>query len=136
MADLTITAADVAAAKIVDQDTFPVSEVIDAGEVCNLDSNGELRLADASTAPLAGNAQGIALRSANAAGANGVTILRKGIVYLGAALDGLAFDAPVYLSDTAGKLADAAGTVSVIVGTVVPIHADETTPAKALRIDL
>lgn len=136
MADLTITAADVAAMKILDQDTYPVSEAVDAGEVVNLDSNGEGRLADASTAPLAGNLQGIALRSANAAGATGVTILRKGTLYLGAALDGLAVDAPVYLSDTAGKIADAAGTVSTVLGHVVVVWADPTTPQKCLRIDL
>ena len=136
MAVLTVTAADVAPVKIVDQDTFPPSEAIDAGEVGNLDSNGELRLADASSAALAGNLQGIALRSANQAGVVGVTIMRKGIVYLGAALDALAFDAPVYLSDTTGKLDSAAGTTSVVIGHVVPVWADETTPQKCLRIDL
>lgn len=42
----------------------------------------------------------------------------KGGAVEGFNLDSLDFRAPVYMSDTAGELADAAGTVSIIVGVV------------------
>ena len=135
MADLTIAAADVAALEIIEKFTAPAAEAIDAGEMAVCDeTSAKLALSDASSQALLGFGPGIALRSAALAD-EPVTILKKGIVGLGAALAGLAYDAAVYSSDTAGKLADAAGTVTLIVGYVVPVW-DGTTPGKALRIDL
>jgi len=67
-------------------------------------------------------------------------LLRRGKVALYDAnganiLDGLTFGAQVYLSDTPGRLADAAGTVSVPVGRVIPLW-DQAVPTKILDIDL
>lgn len=134
MADLSITAADVAPVQIIEQFTAPAGEAIDAGEMAFPDgTTGKLGLSDASTQPLLGYGMGLALKSVAADEA--LTIVKKGVVYLGAALAGLSYDDPVYSSDTAGKLADAAGTVAKIVGYVVPFW-DGTTPGKALRIDV
>lgn len=134
MADLSITPADVAAMTIIEQFTAPAAEAIDAGEYAKPDATtGKLELGQANAAGNVGNGPGIALRSAAVNGE--LTILKKGIIYLGAALAGLSYDDPVYLSDTAGKLADAAGTVSTVVGHVVPVF-DGTTPGKALKVDL
>ena len=57
---------------------------------------------------------------------------------VGFALTALAYDAIVYLSDTDKKLADAAGTVSTIVGRVIPVPATTLGTAydKVLFIDL
>lgn len=49
-------------------------------------------------------------------------------------LAGLAYGAPVYLSNTAGRLADAAGTVSVLLGRVRAFW-DQGTPTKYLDAD-
>ncbi len=48
-----------------------------------------------------------------------VTAIRKGVMD-GYALSGLDYDAPAYLSDTDGRLADGVGTVTVAVGRVIP----------------
>jgi hypothetical protein len=58
------------------------------------------------------------LVSKDGAAASG-TVVRKGVLD-GYDLSSLAYGALVYLSDTDGTLADAAGTVSVVVGRVVP----------------
>jgi tetrahydromethanopterin S-methyltransferase subunit E len=67
-------------------------------------------------------------------------LLRKGKIALYDAaganiLAGLAYGALVYLSDTTGLFADAAGTVSVICGRVIPLW-DDSTPTKILDTDL
>lgn len=61
----------------------------------------------------------------------GIRVLADGDVY-GYDLSGLAYDAPVYLSDTAGSLDTAAGTVTVIVGRVAPMSDQALT--KVLRV--
>jgi hypothetical protein len=55
-------------------------------------------------------------------GRNGqaVTVIREGLLDVGNILGDLAIGAPVYLSDTLGRLSDTAGTVNTIVGRVVP----------------
>ena len=134
MADLSITAADVAPLEIVEQFTAPAAAACTAGEYLKPDAtSGKLEEGQANIAGNVGNGPGIALRSAGADEA--VTIMRKGILSLGDALAGLSYDDPVYLSDTLGTLADSAGTVSTIVGYVVPVW-DGTTPGKALKVEL
>lgn len=51
-----------------------------------------------------------------------VTVVREGLLDIGDALSGVAFGAPIYISDTDGTLSDSAGdsTVDVIFGRVVP----------------
>ncbi len=64
-----------------------------------------------------------------------VTILREADVFVGAtALDGLDFGDPVYLSDTDGRAADAAGTNTVILGYVVPCFIGNLGTDRVLRI--
>lgn len=134
MANLSITAADVAIVEVIEQATLPASVAITAGQYVYPTTTGKLVTGSAvAGGGDVGGSPGIAVQSGVANEA--VTILKKGIVYLGSALSGLAYDAPVYLSDTEGTLADAAGTVSTVVGHVVPIFGD-TTAAKGLRIDL
>lgn len=133
MADLSVTATDVAVVKMIEQGVGPAAEAITAGQAVRLDTtSGKITKANASTAAEARIA-GIALRSVAAGEA--VTFVRKGIVSLGAAMDALTYDDDVFLSNTDGTLADGAGTVSTIVGTVVP-QWTATTPQKNLRLDL
>lgn len=136
MTNLTITAADVAIIEVHEQATAPAAATFSAGAYVRPDTNGKWVTGSAVAGGAdVGNTPGIAVKTATVAG-EAITVLRKGILYLGAALDALAFDAPVYLSDTEGTLADAQGTVAKIVGHVVAIHADESGAKKALRIDL
>ena len=48
-----------------------------------------------------------------------VTAIRKGVMD-GWDLSALDYDAPVYLSDTDGRLSTVAGTTSVVMGRVIP----------------
>lgn len=61
----------------------------------------------------------------------GIRVLEYGDVY-GYDLSGLNYDAPVYVSDTAGSLDTAAGTVTVIVGRVAPMS--DQALEKVLRV--
>lgn len=137
MTNLTITAADVALVPIpgISYELFsgPCDEAITAGQYVRFNtSTGKITKGNASTVAEARDG-GVALNSA-AAGLV-VEAVRFGYVDLGAAIDGLAYDADVYLSDTDGTLADSIGTVTKVVGTVVPGWG-ETTPDKLLRVDM
>lgn len=143
MADLTITASDVALVIADTHDgtvtfTAPSEEALNAGQFARLNtSTGFQALGNATTSTEAGAGlptRGIAL---NTIAANETTtFVRKGLLNVGSALDALAYGATVYLSDTAdGILADTAGTVSTVVGYVVPGYAS-TTPDKLLFVDL
>jgi len=133
MANLSITASAAALVEAYEKHTGPAAENIAAGQYVRLStSNGKVELGNASTAAEA-RSGGIAINSARAG--MPVTFVRRGVVDLGNALGGLAYDADVYLSDTDGTLATTAGTVSKIVGTVVPGHG-HTTADKLLRVAL
>lgn len=116
MADLTVTAAQVAVANPANAeiDSVIVAESVTAGQVLFIDTAGKGQLAD-------GNAAGeqqtraMALEAGSAGG--GISVLRRGQVY-GFTLSSQAYDAPIYQSDTVGALADAAGTLEVPVGVV------------------
>lgn len=134
MTNLTITATDVAPILTIEQFTGPSAEAINAGQYARLNTTtGKIELGNASSVAEARDG-GIAITTAEVAG-QPVTVVRQGIVDLGAALDSLAYDADVYLSDTDGTLADAAGTVAKRVGTVVPAWG-QTTADKALRVGM
>lgn len=112
-----VTANKVSIVESVMQMTLPAAEAITAGAPVRLDtSTGRFTNANGTTAAEA-RIYGIAARTV-VAGAP-VTAIRKGVMD-GFALSGLAYDAAVYLSDTDGTLADAAGTVSLAVGRVIP----------------
>lgn len=89
----------------------PVYMVAATGKVANSDANG--------ASPLNGPAFGVATRSAAAGEA--VTVIRRGLVD-GYDVSALNFGAKLYVSDTVGRIADAAGAASLVVGMVVPAN--------------
>lgn len=133
MADLVIVAARVAPVQVREQTTAPAAEALTAGQYARLDTaTGKLTKGNGSSAGEA-RSGGIVLNTV-AAGET-ATIVRKGIVDLGDALNALAWDADVFLSNTDGTLGTTAGTVSKVVGTVVPGWGN-TTADKLLRVEL
>ena len=134
MALLTITESLVKVVSVVEQFSAGAGVAIDAGAAvkCNLTS-GLVDKANATTSALA-RCVGIAVTSTSRQ-PNAPTIVRKGILDVGEALAALNYGVEVYLSDTDGRLDTAAGTVSKVIGTVVPGYGS-TTPDKLLRVDL
>lgn len=103
----------------------PVSVWGATGKVVNSDANGGSALL---------HCWGIALRTVAAGEA--VTVLRLGFLE-GYALAALDFDASVYVSNTVGRLGDAAGGTSMVVAKVVPAYGQPlgSTPDKILLVD-
>jgi hypothetical protein len=100
-----------------DQKSLPAAEAITAGAGVRLDTtNGRWTNSNASTAAEA-RTWGVAMRTV-VAGEN-LTAVRNCILD-GYDLSALAYDQAVFVSNTDGRLADAAGTVSAIAGRVVP----------------
>lgn len=134
MADLTSVPAQVA---LVDPEqaevySFIAAAALSAGDPLYLNSSGNVGLADANATAPAPQFRGIALESVGAGQA--VSVLKRGRVPASALGAGsLAYGAIVYLSDTVGKLADAAGTTSVKAGQVVPLADSDRT--KCVYID-
>lgn len=135
MADLTITAANVALVKAVEEFTLPTAAQVNAGQpVYLVAASGQVNLADEDAAAPANAPKGVAYRSGRFAG-DAVSCVKKGWLDLGAALDSLNFGAKVYLSATAGKLADADPGNTVVVGEVWPAFG-HTTADKLLYVNL
>ena len=112
-----------------DQSTNPAAEAIVAGAPIRLDpANGRWTNANGTvTAELASH---IAMH--DAAAGQALTGVRR-CTLDGYVLDALAYGAPVYLSNTDGRLGDTAGTVSTVIGRVVPGFATTLgTPADKL----
>lgn len=132
MALITVVEGDVAPVDVIEQVTLPADVAILRGQYVRVTTTANLILSDASQAGDIGGTRGIAMNAA--AIGEAVTVVTKGTVSVGAtALTSQAFDAPIYLSDTPGSLADAAGTVSTIVAYVAPAN-HQTTPEKLLRL--
>lgn len=92
-------------------------EAIAIGDAVRLDTaTGKFTKSNGSS-NAEGRFYGIALRAAAAGEA--LTAMHRGVVD-GFDLSALAYDAPVYLSDTDGKFADAPDTISMVVGRVIP----------------
>ncbi len=116
-----------------DQATYPAAEAIVAGAPIRLDtSNARWTNANGTTAPEA-RATHIATRTVAAGEA--VTGVRK-CTLDGYVLDAMAYDAAVYLSNTDGRLGDVAGTVSLVVGRVVPAFATTLGTAADKLLDV
>lgn len=116
MADIAVaTAGKIHVVESLWQKTLPATEAIVAGAPVRIHTDGKWTNANGTSAGEA-RVWGLALASV-AAGAP-LTAIRRGT------LDGFtfsqAYDAAIYLSDTDGRVADAAGTVSTVVGRVVP----------------
>lgn len=131
MALLTVDPTQVAAVKIFDDTTIPRSEAVPVGGFGRIDSNARLVLGNATSTGELGNRRGIVFELLGET----ARVMHDGLLDLGDALDGLAIGALVYVSDTDTRLADAAGTVSLVAGVVVPGLGEETAD-KLLRVDL
>lgn len=119
MADLTVTKAQVSPvfpglAEIYD---YIAAVAITAGQAVYVNSSGKVDLVSGSAVGTA-KIRGIALNDAGIGQA--VSVLKKGAIY-GFTISGLAYDATVYVSNTTGALADAAGTNSCVAGKVMPL---------------
>jgi hypothetical protein len=119
MADIASTAAQVEPVVVGDAEirTAIAAVAITKGQAVYINSAGKAALSNAGAAGTA-KFRGMALETVGAGQA--VSIMRKGEV-AGFDLSGMAYDDPVYLSNTAGALGTAAGTVSVVIGRVVPL---------------
>ncbi len=93
-------------------------ETIAAGQIVYLTATGKFMVADANVVGKQ-QARGIALSNAGP-GRPGISVLKQGPV-AGFTTNMPAYDAPVYLSDTAGAVGTTAGTVSVPIGRVMAI---------------
>lgn len=135
MANIAITASDVAPIKVIEQHTGPAAEAIDAGEIVRLDtSSGQFTLANASSAA-EGRAFGMAVSSAVAG--ETLTVVKKGMVDLGDALTAETYDETLRLSNTDGALDDGAGTPTGTynIGRVMPAWG-ATTADKVFLVEL
>jgi hypothetical protein len=133
MSDVALTAAAIAAVRPLDPLTIiiPViaNEAVTAGQAAYLASTGKYGVADANAS---GKEQFRGIFLGAAAAGQQVDLFVRGYIY-GFTISGLAYDALVYLSDTAGALADAAGSMTVRCGRVVPLTDSSLT--KVLYID-
>lgn len=130
MADITVTAAKVGVLFPDKAEIFDMiaAEAITAGQPVYQTSAGKAGVADANASGKE-QVRGIALNAAGAGQA--VSVLKRGHVG-GFTLAG-AYDSIAYLSDTVGRLADAAGTMNVPVGRVVGLT--DAAITKALYVD-
>ncbi|MBI3161287.1 MAG: DUF2190 family protein [Chloroflexi bacterium] len=120
MADLTRTPASVADVWPLKTKKHPLIAAVDiaAGQPLYIDANGKANIADANGSAPANTYIGIAMQSIKAGQAVDAAV--EGDV-VGFDLSGLAYGAAVYVSNTAGELADAAGTATLLVGYVYPM---------------
>jgi len=116
MADIAVaTAGRIHVVESIQQKTLVATETIAAGAPVRIHTDGKWTNANG-TSTTENDVWGIATKSVIAGEA--VTAVRRGL------LDGFtfsqAYNAPIYVSDTDGRLGDTAGTASKIVGRVVP----------------
>lgn len=132
MSDITVTAAKVAVVQPHGAEIFDLeaAEAITAGQVVYMTTAGKAGLADGSAAGTV-VCPGIALNAAGAGG--GVSVLKRGYVG-GFTVSSLNCGAKLYISDTAGALADAAGSNSKVVG-IVGAMPEVGGPVKLLYVD-
>lgn len=129
MADIVVTAAKVGRVRPGEDEVLPVklAATVTAGQVLYQNSSGTFDLADANGSGTL-QARGVALEG-GAAG-SWVPMMKRGWLdgYTVSSMNG---DAVVYLSNTAGAFADAAGATTVICGLIIP-NSDST---KVLYVD-
>ena len=132
MTVITVTTAEVSKAEMggVKIRNLIAGVDITAGQLLHIDANGKWGVADGNGVSPANRFRAIALESRKAG--QPLAGLEEGMIY-GFDLSGLAFDATVYVSDTAGSLDTAAGTTSLAVGKVYPV-ADVKTIKKVLYV--
>jgi hypothetical protein len=135
MANIAVaTAGEIQIVVSIQQHTFPAAEAIVAGAPVRIDTTAGTVTNANGTTTTENRVWGIATKSV--AAGEVVTVVRRGF------LDGFTlagnYDSAVYLSDTDGRLGDTAGTVSTIVGRVVPGfgHLLGSSPDKLLSVEL
>ncbi len=120
--ELTVTAAKVAPDYPTSPRTIIRSHIANSALTAGLPvyvvtASGKVDIADGNGS---GTKQVIGITLCAAAAGAVVRVLEQGELN-GFDLSSVAWDAPIYLSDTAGSLATSAGSVTVIVGRVRPI---------------
>lgn len=111
------TANKVEIVESVVQMTLPTDEAVTAGMAVRISTTtGKFTKANGTGAAEA-RAWGVATRTV--ASGQPVTAVRVGVMD-GWDLSSMDYDAPVYLSDTDGRLSTVAGTTSVVIGRVIP----------------
>ncbi len=130
-----VTANTVHVVESVIQMTLPAAEAITAGNAVRIDATAGTFTKANGTAAGEARIYGIAVKTA-AAGMP-VTAIRKGVMD-GWDLTGMSYDDIVYLSNTDGALGTTAGTVSTVVGRVIPTTGETlgTSYKKILFVDL
>jgi len=135
MTAIALTAAQIAPAiEPSDAEIFDyiAAATITAGQAVYITSAGKVNLASANTGG-AEQFRGIALNGGGAGQA--ISVLKRGHCY-GFTISSLAYDAIVYLADTAGGLDTAAsGTKTVRVGRVVPLTDSSLTKVLYVQAD-
>lgn len=132
--ELTVVGNNVLPVEIIEDECRPCAVAINAGQLVREDTNGRWAIANATSAPNAGNRVAMAINNGSALEA--ITAVYKGLINLGGtALDGVANDAAIFLSDTPGTPATSAGTVSKQVATVTSIRASSSQIDKLLRMN-
>lgn len=119
----------------LEQMTLVAAEAIEAGAAVLINTSGLFANADASVVGTA-DVYGIAVRKVAAGEA--VTAVAKGVLG-GFDFTAQAYSAKIFLSDTnVGRLGDAAGTVSVTIGRVIPANGVTrgSSPKKLLQVRL
>lgn len=117
MADLTVTASQFRPMEVIEARLIPMiaAEAITKGQAVYQNTSGNAALSNAGASGTVATLVGIATSTVPAGAA--VDVLHYGRL-AGMGVSGLNAGAAVYASNTAGALADAAGTVSKIVGRV------------------
>ena len=105
------------------------AEALTQGDVVYINSNGKVAKSNGGAAGTA-KFRGVAMQTVGAG--QSVDVMYEGEI-AGYTVSGLAYDAVVYLSDTAGKFDTAAGTVSVIAARVVPMSDKDLTKVLCLE---
>lgn len=133
MADLTRTANQVAPTKPQDSEIhdFRCGVAVDH-QIVYQAATGKLALAAAGAAGIAAKPFGIALGKRGIG--DSVSVLKRGFC-AGFDVSGKNCGDLIYLSNTAGEAADAAGTVSVVIGKVVAVPDDPSGPSKVAYFD-
>lgn len=117
----------------IQQMTLPATEAIVAGAPVRIHTDGKFTNANGTSA---GEARIYGIATVTAAAGEPVTAIRRGV------LDGFtfsqAYDAAIYVADTDGRIGDAAGTVSTVIGRVIPAWSQRTGTAadKILSVEL
>jgi hypothetical protein len=136
MANIALVTADrVRVEESLVQLTLVAGEDITAGEAVRIDTTTGRFTGSNGTSAGEARIYGIAAKSVKSGMA--VTAIRHGVM-AGFDLTAQAYDKAIFLSDTDGKLADAAGTTSVVVGRVLPVNTQllGSNPDKLLYVHI